>query len=319
MLSERSDDYDGSQMQRDTISPGPPSITQPKRIVELELSSTESQDQIEAPLQPQASPADVVEQSKRELVAVLRQLKGSLPRGLTYLVPEPQSDTDISWLYCSDFSELLEKLKVPRFGGHFVHHVWEKQFAAGCSDKASVALGLSLLFEAQAEPTERADDVQQAAWCILFHAPRMAPTPSDEDERVLPQAELDQLLATRASAINHSLKQLREQKSPHAWSPQSALRALGYRVGHGCRPQATRQVVLRDALVIPLEFIPVERRAAWGAPGTRRRLNTIRRMLCLFRNLASGKDTDMQKAISDWTADLEWLDREYDNGQPYRG
>jgi len=264
-----------------------------------------------------ASIDDMVAQSgNRELVGVLRQLRQCLAPGLKYLVPTPVSDTDISWLYNHDFEGLLERLGVPKFHGSFVHHTWENHFAPHCSNRVPIALALSIIFEAQAEPTHRATDVQQAAWYILFFKHELASKMSDEltaspDETVMDPSELAELVRQHDERIREAVKPILEQKSVHAWNPQSALRALGYRVGQSGRPAVFRRGVLRDALLLPIDLIPIDRRAVWGGPGTRHRLRSIERLLHLFKTLASGKDCGMERAIEDWSSDLVWLEREY--------
>ena len=275
----------------DVILPAPPSI----------VETPETPD-------PQAG--------NRELVGVLRQLRSNLPQGLKYLVPVPNHDADLSWLYQHDFEELLEKLRLPRFDRPFVSPAWEKHFAPHCESKVSIALALSMIFEANAEPMTRAGDVQQAAWCVLFLLPelgasRVSVPHGAADEPVIEPTRLAQLLREHGDRIREAVKPIIAQKSAHAWNPQSALRTLGYRVGNSGRPTPFRRGVLRDALLLPADLISAERRAVWGAPGTRHRLRTIERLLCLFRDLASGKDADMSKAIEQWNSDLAWLAGEY--------
>jgi hypothetical protein len=252
-----------------------------------------------------------------ELIETLIALRDAVPPSATALVPIPKHPGDLDWLH-GDFSRLLADLKLPNFKGQYSHN-WEQFFAGSISRarKERTALCLSVLFDANVDPQHRNQDVQSAAWCILFMLPDGAGTgssPRQADDGV-PVARPDELEAwnrSREAPVRRILGSLTTSGRDDAWNPQSVLRKLGYCVGAKGKPASQRRQILQDALMLHSGMVPAPQRERWGAPGTRGRLRVIVRLLRLFHDLRKhARHADFSTALAEWDADIRWLEQRY--------
>ncbi|HWX49176.1 MAG TPA: hypothetical protein VNZ61_14055 [Roseomonas sp.] len=93
------------------------------------------------------------------------------------------------------------------------------------------------------------------------------------------------------------------------WNEKSFLKLTGYQVGTFGISAWRRQDILRRAYERPLPAdMPATLRAECGAPGSSMRLQRIVRHLrfCSIA-LARPRAANMTKALSDWQADIAWL------------
>lgn len=97
---------------------------------------------------------------------------------------------------------------------------------------------------------------------------------------------------------------------------EGVLGGAGYRVGRDGLPQDKRRELLAEILSRPLSALPqVENVQEWGEPHTATRYWKMVRCLQAFIENARDRKA-MKLAITDWGADLEWLEEVH--GRTYR-
>jgi hypothetical protein len=101
---------------------------------------------------------------------------------------------------------------------------------------------------------------------------------------------------------------------------ESPLKKLGYTVGVSKGlAQDKRREILQEALKDSLPSVDGKSyMATWGKPDTRRRLRRIALFLAWLKRNAERRDADMRQAISEWSSDLDWLQRFYQPWMRFR-
>ncbi|RRR42533.1 hypothetical protein EHH44_17020 [Mycolicibacter terrae] len=95
------------------------------------------------------------------------------------------------------------------------------------------------------------------------------------------------------------------QFSTDSWSADSALKRMGYKVGKGGLHPEMRRRILDQAY-------RSEDIDGWGRPSSRQRLDAMRQLISRSVQLARARRKgDFGQAISDWEADLDWLESNY--------
>ena len=255
--------------------------------------------------------------SQVEIEALLAELRALVPVGYRAFIPgyvSPQGGKAVT-----DFERLLSQLNLPQFAVGFSPN-WEKFFARVVGDKHRLIACLSALFEAGYGPENRASDVYQASWLLLYAndlATNDCGSASLVAEDYIIEAGRRTVWSTsRLPSVRTSLATITAGSAASAWNPQSVLKRLGYRVGANGKSAGQRKSILLDAALLPVEVIPKSQVKLWGNPGTRHRLLAIRKMLDLFIRLAKSRQHhDMAKACKNWEEDLRWIDAGLAAGQ----
>jgi hypothetical protein len=87
---------------------------------------------------------------------------------------------------------------------------------------------------------------------------------------------------------------------------------MGYQVGVSGIPAWRRQDILRRAYERPLPAdMPAAMRVECGAPGSSARLHRIVRHLRFCIAMARPRAANLSKALSDWQADIAWLQEKF--------
>ncbi len=287
-------------------------------VMEQEMTSPWGKAKKKVPIAPAAvkvetAPAAVGEQetlSQTEIEALLDELRALLPLGYRPFIPgyvPPQGGKAVT-----DFERLLSQLNLPQFAVGFSPN-WEKFFARVVGDKQQLIACLSALFEAGYGPENRASDVYQASWLLLY-ATDLATDDGGSanlvvDDYIIEAGRRTVWSTSRLPSVRTSLATIAAGSAASAWNPQSVLKRLGYRVGANGKSAGQRKSILLDAALLPVEVIPKTQVKLWGNPGTRHRILAIRKMLDLFIRLAKSRQHhDMTKACKNWEEDLRWID-----------
>ena len=252
-----------------------------------------------------------------------------VPEGFKGLVPQPPRESDdMTWR--PDLGRFLDTalgLPVIERGGDFAG--WGRKTAARlrCSldSVAAILDHCELLLQAGADPWNRRFDVDLAAWEVVLEAELSKDrdrhrSRGDLGKVIIPTEECSAWLQGRASQSSSvfsrgwSVREIEEECA--GLRPNGVLGRLGYKVGSSARERLItpthRQNALKDAFCIQLDMIGGANPQWWGMAGTQSRLDAIRRNIRLFKRLAEARVLgDWQQAIDDWSADLEWMDREW--------
>ena len=95
---------------------------------------------------------------------------------------------------------------------------------------------------------------------------------------------------------------------PHKMPEKGMLSLMGYKVGNYGEPERYRQSILRRVLFEDLPFCgSVDYMKSWGKTSSKERFDKIFRSIFMFRRSAPKNHDGYEKAIIEWTDDLDWL------------
>jgi hypothetical protein len=219
---------------------------------------------------------------------------------------------DVSTL---DLTDLLQAMKVPDFSSHCVPPNYLAHFRRRFKGVREIFAALDSLFEAGAAPTARKEDVF-VVWWELANVPveHFVRTEHAEDQiSVVAESERTEWVRLHGERVAASMRRISSDgASQGQWRDNSVLSTLGYSVGAAGKNASVRQRALHDAVMFPLQLVPIERRGFWGVEATRARVRAIRAHIRRHRQLEEGRrDANMKLAIEHRTQDLEWLDSQY--------
>ena len=97
----------------------------------------------------------------------------------------------------------------------------------------------------------------------------------------------------------------------HKMPEKGMLKLMGYKVGNDGEKENRRRLILRRVLFEDLPFCgSVDYMESWGKPTTKARYDKIFRSIFMFRRSAPKNIEGFEKAIIEWTDDLDWLSSE---------
>ncbi len=252
-----------------------------------------------------------------------------VPSGLRGLVPQPPSEEDRTWR--PDLERFLDKaLDLPFIerGGDFAG--WGRRtagrFRCSLDSVAAVVDHCELLLKAGADPWGRRFDLDLAGWEVVLQGELAKDGErhrlrGDAGRVIIPPEGCSAWLEERALQSSSAFSRGRTVQEIEAecagLKPNGVLGRLGYKVGFSAREQAItpsrRRNALKDAFCMRLDMIGGANPQWWGMAGTQSRLDAIRRNINLFKRLAEARVLgDWQSAIDDWSADLNWMEKEWD-------
>jgi hypothetical protein len=97
------------------------------------------------------------------------------------------------------------------------------------------------------------------------------------------------------------------------WLREGLLKYVGYSVGKKSETARFRRRMLAEIFCGPIPPVfPKDYQKEWGDPGSVARLRKLAESIAAFaRNAKRKKSANMQAAVQDWEADLEFLYDEY--------